>query len=273
MAAALFTRSRRLVVGGLLAAVLAACAGAPKVDAPSATASERAVLAPAGVLRVGVYRGSPSSYVMDANGQPSGVGYLMGRLFAQQLGVPFEPVIFPKNADVQDAIEHGRVDLVFTNASPARAKVMDFAPSGLDVQKSVLVPAGSPLTTLDSLRGKALRIGVSIGSSTGGELKEVYPDAILQDVPTLQQAATMLKQGGLDGFSTNNAILYELSDQVPGSRVLPGSWGLEHISLAIPLGRLGGRDFVARFNRYMQTGPLQQAVDASRLRGTVPPTP
>jgi len=275
----------RLLVAGLSLGLLAACTGLPVAtpNAPVAaqaahaaqgpSAAERAVLAPTGVLRVGVYRGSPSSYVQSAPDQPArGVGFLLGRALALKLGVPFEPVVFAANAPLLAAVAQSQVDIVFTNATAERARTMDFSPTVLDVQKSVLVPAASPIATLDALQGRAARIGVSAGSSTGAELALVCPDARLQPVPTLQEAATLLSQGAIDGFATNNAILFEMADRVPGSRVLPGAWGLEHFALGIPLGRGAGRDFVARFARDVaQSGLLADAVEQSRLRGTVQP--
>ena len=38
----------------------------------------------------------------------------------ERAGVPFEPVVFAKNADVLAAAQSGTVDTVFTNATPAR---------------------------------------------------------------------------------------------------------------------------------------------------------
>jgi len=276
--------TRRWLAAFALLAVLAGCAGGPPPAAPQAAAAAgapapamaaaREALAPTGALRVGVYRGSPSSYVAGEGGAPArGVGYLLGQAFAQQLGVPFEPVVFAKNADVLAAVREGRVDLVFTNATPERARTIDFSPAVLDVEKSVLVPAASPFGSLDALRGRPVRIGVSVGSSTGTELARVYPAVRLEPVPTLQQAAKLLAQGGIDGFATNKAILFELADQVPGARVLPGAWGYEHFAIGIPQGRAGGRAFLERFAREAAAagGVLQRAVEQSRLRGTVAP--
>lgn len=276
--------ARRWSAAFALLAVLAGCAGSPPPAPPQAAAAvsaaapamaaEREALAPTGVLRVGVYRGSPSSYLAGEGGTPArGVGYLLGQAFAQQLGVPFEPVVFAKNADVIAAVQQGRVDLVFTNATPERARTIDFSPAVLDVEKSVLVPAASSFGSLDALRSRPARIGVSVGSSTGTELAMIYPAVQLEPVPTLSQAAKLLTQGRIDGFATNKAILFELADQVPGARVLPGAWGYEHFAIGIPQGRAGGRAFLERFAREAVAagGVLQRAVEQSRLRGTAVP--
>jgi polar amino acid transport system substrate-binding protein len=276
-------RPARTSASVLLAVLLSACsASAPDRSAsstPSAAATRtacaapaaRAALAPSGALRVGVYRGSPSSYVEGAaNAPPRGVGWMLGRALAQQLQLGFEPVVFDNNAASLAAVQHGFVDLVFTNATAERAQVIRFAPPLVDVEKSVLVPAGSPIGSLGSLAGRAARIGVSAGSSTAEEFGPLYPSAVLVAVPTLLQAGRMLGQGSLDGFATNNAILFELADQVPGTRVLPGHWGLEHFALGIPPGRAAGHACIDAFSaQAAASGLLSFAIEESRLRGTL----
>ena len=43
--------------------------------------------------------------------------------------MPFEPVIYPNNGAVLEGMRAGHVDVVFTNATPARAKEIDFTPA------------------------------------------------------------------------------------------------------------------------------------------------
>lgn len=261
---------------------LSACAHAPGGSTASAAATAsasqvcatpaaRMALAPTGALRTGVYRGSPTSYLESPQGTPAGgVGWSLGRALSQKLGVRFEPTVFPNNAAVLAAARQGAVDLVFTNATPARARVIHFASPVMDVEKSVLVPAGSAIGSLDALRGRAVRIGVSAGSSTGEELASIYPAAKLVPVPTLQQAGQMLSQGSIEGFATNKAILFEMADKVPGSHVLAGHWGLEHFAIGIPMGRAAGEACLEAFSAdTAREGLLQQAIDQARLQGAL----
>ncbi|MEO8921743.1 MAG: transporter substrate-binding domain-containing protein [Caldimonas sp.] len=233
----------------------------------------RAVLAPSGALRVGLYRCSPSSILIGPTpGAERGVGYDLGKALAARLDVPFEPVAFAKNADVLAGIEAGTLDVTFTNESPARAKVMAFAPTFMAVEKSFLVGPGSPLESLDVMHRPGLRIGVSEGSSTQGELAPDYPGAVLVPTPTLKAAAEMLRSGRLDAFATNKAILFEMADSLPGSRVLAGHWGMEHFGAAIPKSHAQQLGAVSAFvDAAIADSTVARAISRAGLRGTVAP--
>jgi len=265
------TRSYRSFISflAIIGALLAGCAGT--VTAPSAEV--RQILAPSGKLRVGLYPGSPTSIIGDpASGQARGVGFDLGGELARRLGVPFEPVVFPKNAEVLAAVKSGRVDVVFTNATAARAKDMDFSQPFLDVEKGFLVPPGSAMAKDADVDRAGSRVGVSQGSSTERELAGHFKQAVMVRTPTLKTAVEMLRDGKLDAFATNKAILYAMSDQLPGSRVLDGHWGLEHFAAAIPKGREAAAAYVRQFVADMGSeGRVAQAVQRVGLRGTVMP--
>ena len=247
--------------------------GLSRCDWPQAIAAGRAELAPNGQLRVGVYRGSPSSYLQGTASEPDrGVGFMLGRSAADVLGVTFKPIIFSKNADVLAALDASEVDLVFTNATPARASVIAFTSALLDVEKSILVPGDSTHSNLEQIHSLPLRIGINVGSTTGIELQPLYPNAELVPVATLAVAARQLACGDLDGFATNKAILFELADQMQDARVLPGAWGYEHFALGTSVSHLAGREFLSHFAKLAQiNGRLYEAIAFSRLRGTAKP--
>ena len=59
-----------------------------------------------------------------------------------------------------------------------------------------------------------------------------------------------------------------MSDALPGSRVLDGRWGLEHLALAIPKGRDAGFAYVCAFAVDSKSGGLVAAAAARvALRG------
>jgi len=230
------------------------------------------ILAPTGKLRVGVYKGSPTSIIPGKTpAETRGVGYELGRQLAAMLKVPFEPVVFPKNADVQAAVKAGSVDVAFTNATPERARNMDFSKPFLRVEQGYLVPAGSTIKSFDGIDVKGVRVGVSVGSTSEKTLGSRLKNAQVVAVPTLDQAVNMIKSGELQAFATNKAILYELSDRLPGSKILDGAWGYESFAAGIPKGREGGLPALNEFlSRAQQNGQVAKAVERAGLRGTVP---
>ena len=260
---------RRAAGIALLATLFAGCASAP-VATPATQ-----LLAPSGKLRVGLYPGSPSSLIGDpASGQARGLGYDLGAEMARRLGVAFEPVVFAKNADLLAALKAGLVDVSFTNETPERARDLDFSPTLLEVEKGYLVPATSPIATPAELDRPGTRIGVSQGSSTERELAGAFKSAVMQATPTLKSAVEMLAKGKLEAFATNKAILFEMSDELPGSRVLAGHWGLEHFAVATPKGRAQAAPWLQRFVAEVKTqGLLAQAVQRAGLRGTTAAMP
>ena len=257
-----------LAIAGSIVVAGAGAAGA-------ADAELQRILAPTGKLRVGLYPGTPTSILPDAqSGGPRGVGYDLGNEFARRLGVPYEPVVFAKNAEVLEAVKTGRVDMVFTNASAARAKDMDFGPPCLEVELGYLVPKGSPVSTVTDIDKQGVRVGVPRGSSSDGVLSRELKSAEVVRAATVGSAAEMMAAGQLDAFATNKATLFEMAQKVPGSTVLDGRWGVEHFAIGIPKGREQGRAFVEKFTEDAKSeGLVKAAIARAGLRDAMTSDP
>jgi len=264
-------RFRRAWLQGAVVALaaLAGCGGlAPAPDRAAVQA-----LAPTGKLRVGLYPGTPTSILGDMTaGSAKGVGFDLGRALAQYARVPFEPVVFAKNADVLAAARAGAVDMVFTNATPARMDDLDFSPTVLQVEQGYLVPGGAAIRAPEDVDRAGVRIGVSEGSTSEATLSRTLRNAKVVRTPSLKAAVDLLAGGQIEAFATNKATLYEMSDDLPGSRVLPGRWGLESFAIGVPKGREPALPLVGTFVREAgKSGTVRAAVERAGLRGAVLP--
>lgn len=250
----------------LIALVAAACLAACATVSPDATRA----LAPTGTLRVGLYPGTPTSILGDHGaGTARGVGYDLGKELAARAGVPFAPAVFPRNAEVLAAAKAGSVDMVFTNATPARRQDLDFSPTVLEVEQGYLVPAKSPLRDVAEVDRPGVRIGVSEGSTSEGILSRELRQAQVVRTPSVKAAIDMLATGKLDAFATNKPTLFEMADELAGSRVLPGRYGTESFAIGIPKGRAAALPLVDQFVRDAKAnGSVQRAVERAGLRGT-----
>lgn len=231
----------------------------------------RDVLAPTGKLRVGVFPGSPLSMALDhATGEMHGLGVDLGKEFAKRLGVPFEPIDFQRIAEVIEAMKAGDVDFTISNATPARAAHVAFSQTLISLELGYLVPAASPIATISDIGKPGLRIGVTKGSTSQGTIPKLLPDATVVPAENARRAIEMFERRELDLFATNKPTLFQMSDQMPGSRLLDGRWGVEHIAVAIPRGREAAMEYLRRFVEEAQTsGLLSQAVERAGLKGVL----
>jgi polar amino acid transport system substrate-binding protein len=269
---------RRLLWSFAAAALLGLTACVSTWETPSPTASQAAwsvapevqhALAPTGVLRVGVYLGSPTSLVRDAKtGQSHGVAFELGHALGQQLGVPVQVVEYPRVAEVIEGLKKSDIDMTFTNATSARAKEVDFTPALIQLELGVLVPANSRIQSFADVDHTGVRLGVSQGSSSQGVLGARLKQATLVPVASLGVAQQMLQRGELDAFATNKGILFELAEKVPGAQVLKDRWGLENLAIAIPKGRENAMPYLREFAQSLVArGELQKMASRAGLRG------
>jgi polar amino acid transport system substrate-binding protein len=249
--------------------VLLAMRGASQDISPAPEV--RDVLAPTGKLRVGLYLGSPLSMLRNpGSDRTSGIGFELGREFARRLGVPFEPVVYPGNGEVIEAMKSGKVDAVFTNATAARAQDMDFTQPYLEMETGFLVPAGSSITKFGEVDTPGLRVGVTEGSTSAATLPGLLKNAAVVRTPTLASGVEMLSRRELDAFATNKSNLFEMSDKLAGSKVLDGRYGVELLALGIPKGRTSGMAYARRFiASAVSEGLVKSAVERAGLRGGI----
>jgi polar amino acid transport system substrate-binding protein len=256
---------RRFLGVGLVVTFLAVTATAFADDS-----DVRKVLAPTGSLRAALYPGTPTSILDPQEREPRGVGYELGRELARQLNVPYEPIVYAKNADVQEAMKTGKADVAFTNASPARQKEMDFGPPFLLIELGYLVPTNSKIVSSSDIDQKGVRVGVAAGSTSEATLSRQLKNAEVVRATTNQNGAELLAAGKIDAFATNKATLFELASKVPGSKVLPDRWGEERHAIAIPKGREAGLAYIKAFTEdTLKKGLVKAAIDRAGLRGAL----
>jgi len=260
--------STSLLVGAL---ILSGCVSLNATSASIASVSPQTknTLAPTGVLRVGVYLGSPTSLVrVGPSGESFGIALELGKALGQQLGVAVQVVEFPRVAEVIAAIKDERVDMTFTNATAARAKEIDFTAPLVQLELGILVPTNSSIKNFGDVDKQGVRLGVSQGSSSQSVLGQRLKQTMIVPVPSLEVAASKLQNNELDAFATNKGILFELNEKLSGFQVLQDRWGLENLAIAIPKGREDALPFLNVFaQKVRESGQLDLMAKRAGLRG------
>jgi polar amino acid transport system substrate-binding protein len=209
-----------------------------------------------------------------ASGEMKGVGFDLGKEFARRLGVPFEPVVYPSIGALVNNARTGQWDIAFLAILPERTKDMDFTAPHLEIELGYLVPSGSAISTLADVDRPGIRVGVpekgAVDIFLSGELK----NAMVVRGPGLAAGLEMLKSGKADVFAANKANLFELSDQLPGSRVLEGRFSTEQNAMALPKGRDLAMPYARKFIEDANSeGLVKAAVKRVGLRGTADARP
>ncbi len=254
----------RFVIMMAAASLAASAFGAFAQDA-------RQILAPTGKLRVGVYYGSPTSMVRDSKtNEVHGLSYDLGQELARRLNIPFEQVSYQRISDVLEGMKAGDVDFTVSNSTPARAAVVTFSQNLLTIELGYLVAARSPITAIADIQKPGLRIGVTKGSTSQGTIPKMLPNATVVPAENYKRGIEMLEHGEIDTYATNKPTLFEMSDQMPGSRILEGRWGEEHLAVAIPKNHEAGLEYIRRYVEEVQTsGLVAQSAERAGLRGAV----
>jgi polar amino acid transport system substrate-binding protein len=260
-------RPNRWFSTALAALLLAGCAAIS--TAP--TREARQALAPTGKLRVGLQLGSPHNVVRDAaTGEMKGVAFDLGNELARRIGVPFEPVMYPAVAPLLEGGKAGAWDVAFVGFSPERAKEWDFTALHMEIEFGYLVPGGSSTSTLADVDRAATRVAVQDKSQPDIFASRTLKNAVVVRAPSLSGTVEMLKAGKADMIFSIKSSLFEVSSQLPGSRVLDGRTGVDPHAMVLPKGRGAGADYARQFiEDAKHEGLVKAAIERAGMRGAV----
>jgi polar amino acid transport system substrate-binding protein len=135
-------------------------------------------------------------------------------------------VVVP-NPDRQAYVANGTVDLVAETMTITcdrqngkdRLPPVDFSAEYYAAHQEILVPRGSPITSLATLAGR--RVCAQSTSTSLAHLAQQVPTAKLWEATNQPDCLVLLQQGQVDAISTDDTILEGLAAQDPNLSVLP----------------------------------------------------
>ena len=239
------------------------------------TPEARQALAPTGKLRVALQLANPLNVVRDsASGELTGVGVDLGTELARRIGVPFEPVLYPSVGALLDSGKSGAWDVAFVGFSLARAEEWDFTGLHLEVEFGYLIPAGSAISTMADVDRPGIRIAVQEKSGPDRFFSGTLKNTLVVRASSNPDALEALKSRRADVMGSLKPILFDMSNQLPGSRVLDGRPGIDPHAMAMPKGRDLGAAYARRFIEDAKSeGLVKVAIERAGLRGVVVAAP
>ena len=197
-----------------------------------------------------------------------GVGFDLGKELARRMGVPFEPVLYPSIGAVLDSGKAGHWDVAFMGFTPGRAKDLDFTATHLEVEFGYLIPGGSSISTMADVDRPGIRVALQERSGPDIFFSPLLKNAVLVRASSNPATLDLLKSGKADVMGSIKPILFELSAQLPGSRVLDGRPGIDPHAMAMPKGRDLGVAYARKFIEDAKSeGLVKAAVARVGMRG------
>jgi len=206
-----------------------------------------AALAPTGRVRAAINFGNPVLAQQDpATGEARGVSVDIARELGRRLGVGVDLVTFDAAGKVFAALGEGAWDVAFLAIDPKRAAEIDFTAPYVIIEGAYMVPAGSPLRTVDDVDRPGVRIAVGNGSAYELFLARTIRHAQLVRAPTGPEAIEMFLRDGLEAAAGVKSPLQTFARGRTDVRVMDGRFMAIEQAMGTPKGRDAGLRYLRR---------------------------
>ncbi len=242
-------------------------ATAPFSDGP--TPLQRQEIVPTGKLRVGVASAPTKSalfVIKDAGGNLRGVTIDLGKELGNKLGVPIEFFVASNSGELIDALSSNAIDLTFVPIDEERRKKVDFGPAYFIIESTYLVRAGSDIKSLSQVDRPGIRVIGIADTATIRAAARSLKNTPITPVESVSVATEMLRTGTADALALTHDSLRPVAAQLPGSRILDGSFLQTGIAIAVPKDRPNALAYATSFMEHAKaSGIVQRAFDDAGL--------
>ena len=208
----------------------------------------RAELAPTGVLRAGI---NMSNFLLvtgkTPEGNPEGVSPDMARAVADRLGVALALVPFKTPGELADAALEDLWDIGNIGAEPERAKNIAFTAAYVEIEATYLVPADSPIQSIEEVDRDGVRIAVSARSAYELWLSDNIKRAQLVLAEGLGGSFDTFVEQKLEALAGLRPRLVDDVKKLPGARILDGQFTAVQQAIGTKPERTAGAEFLRDF--------------------------
>jgi polar amino acid transport system substrate-binding protein len=207
-----------------------------------------AELAPHGVLRAAINMGNFLLVTgKTPSGDPAGVSPDMARAIADKLGVPVKYVPFARPGELADAVGTDAWDIGLIGAEPARAEKIAFTPAYVEIEATYLVPAGSPIQTLEEVDRAGVRIAVTARSAYDLWLERNIKHATLVRGQSQANTIELFERDKLEALAGLRPGLLTDVEKMPGARILDGQFTAVQQAVGTARANTAGAAFLQAF--------------------------
>lgn len=225
-------------------------------------------LTPTGKLRVGVNLSNFLLVQRNADGTIRGIVPDLAQELARRLGAAAELRHYEKVGDVADGARKGEWDVAFIGAEPQRAAEIDFTAPYVEIEATYLVPAGSPIKSMDEVDRKGVRIAVADRSAYHLWLSRNVKHATLTTADGIEASYQHFVKDKLEVLAGLKPRLMDDVTKLPGAKILDGRFTAVQQAIGTPRGRPEGAAYLRKFAEDVKaSGLVARLIERHGIRG------
>ena len=251
-------RAALMVLGSIILATTAYAQA--QTDPSQAVVND---LAPTGSLRF--------AYPKE-NAPMSIVGQALGRMLAEQLGVPYEPYPIEGPQQFMQTLGKNEWDIMMLSYFPRPGtESLIYTVPVLETDHAFLVRAGLGLNTLEDIDKPGIRIAVRSETIYDYRLRDIIKQAEIQRYSE-QSGQPRLEAEEAEVLATTRTGALRISKELPGSHVNVERFGITPVVFALSDNRTIGRDYAENFiQEQLSSGVVAQLIEQSNLGEGISP--
>ena len=265
---------RTVLLGAIAAGLVLATLGSSGALAQSASAEQKAQIAPSGQLRAALVKIPFLAKQDAASGTLKGVAPDLAEEMARRLGLPLQAIAFDQpNAGI-NALRSGAADITFLAPTPERVGLIDFAPAFMEMEMTLIVTATSPNNSHADADQPGRKIVADERTAVEEMLKKKMTRATIVRVPIFgyRQAFELLRSGQADAFADLRDALLSYQPELADSRIIPGNFGSNALAIGYAKERPLTAAFVKQFTEAaIASGFVARAIAKAGVRGAAAP--
>jgi polar amino acid transport system substrate-binding protein len=231
-------------------------------------------LVQAGQLRVGLF---PPEYIEGDAGELRSVWVDFARALAAHMGVQLVLQERPTRLKVEECLWTGACDVIFMPFDDRMPEVGEFSTPFMQVDYTLLAPAGSPIHSVAEADRAGVRIAAVRTHGSTIALSRILNQAELEFRDTPEATFDLLRSGRADLMASTRYTLQRLAAQLPGARLLDGEYGHNFSHVVVRNGQAPRLAYINEFiAQATKSGLLQQIIDRAgppRVTGLVVAAP
>jgi polar amino acid transport system substrate-binding protein len=207
----------------------------------------------AGKIRIGVFSDKPPFGFVDEKGVNQGYDVYLAKRIAKDLLGDENKVEFVlvEAANRVEYLQSNKVDIILANftVTPERKEKVDFANPYMKVSLGVVSSDGSPIKSVDDLKGK--KLVVNKGTTAETYFAKNYPDIELVKFEQNTEAFAALKDGRGAALAHDNTLLFAWARENEGYTTFISSLGDE--DAIAPAVKKGNTELLEWVNKEIDT--------------------